>query len=107
MNSVVAIARDWSIWISKLNSFLRPYPSLKRVLDLRHFGDQVRCFDQFPRCIAAGDHNVKRGLTFARSPDLVENFRHRQHVIAQYINQFVKDEHVVVTTAKFLYAEVP
>ena len=43
----------------KLNSFLRPDTRLKRMLHLSHLRHQVRCFDQFLRCIAAGDHDVQ------------------------------------------------
>src|SRR2546425_8726393 len=73
--------------LSEFNTSLRSDSRLKRMFDLGHLRDEVSGFDQFFRCVASGDDDVKRGLTFARGADFGKHFIDGQHAVAQDVNQ--------------------
>src|SRR5437660_7204071 len=91
----------------KFDSSLRADAGLKRMLDLGHFGDQIGRGNQFLRSVAAGKDDVNRRLAFASGFDFREHFIKGEHAVAQNVYQFVKDEHVILTAAQLLQAELP
>src|ERR1043165_1319673 len=92
---------------SELNPSLRPYPRLKWMFDLGHLGDEIRGFDQFWRRVAAGDNNMKSGLSFTNGANLGQDFIDWQHAVTQHVNQFIKDEQIVITTSELLNTQIP
>src|ERR1041385_3207150 len=73
------------LW-SKLYALLRADSRGKWMFNLRHFGDQVRGFDQFRRRVAACNDDVQRRLRGADRAKLFEHFGDRQHLVTQHVN---------------------
>src|SRR5712692_7467381 len=92
---------------SELNALLRANAGAERMLYFSHFSYEVGGGDQFFRGVAAGHDDVERWLQLAGGADFFEHFGDGQHVITQNVNQFIKDEQIVITTAEFFHAEVP
>ena len=63
---------------------------------LCHLRYEIGSFNQLRWRISAGNDNVQSRLRGANRAKFFHNFVQRQHLVSEHINQFVKDQHVLI-----------
>src|ERR1700682_5397180 len=85
--------------LSEFDALLGADSGVKRMLDLFHLSDQIGGRNKLGGGVATPDEYMQSRLRSAHTPYFFQHFRQRQHVITEHVNQFIEDEHVVISTA--------
>src|SRR6266540_5700925 len=92
---------------SKFNSLLGADAGVEGMLYLGHFGNQIGGFKQCRRRVSAGDDDMQGRLGLTNRAKLFQDLINGQKPITQDVDQFIKDQQVVISTAQLLDAKIP